>query len=186
MLAVPATTAKADLLPSLVGGNCGTTSQVFKAWGDARSYYFTSNGGFESGSNGWTLAGGARVVAENESFNLHGKADRSSLLVPDRGTATSPKLCIGLLYPGIRMVAKSPSGTGKARVRVIARGLLGVLAVLDGGTVTPGRAWAPTPVLSTLISNLNVPLGAKSIQLVIEATGDVQIDDIYIDPFLQR
>src|SRR5260221_9012433 len=50
---------------SLIGGNCGTSSTPFATWGDLRSYTFTNEGGFESGGTGWTLGGGARVVAGN-------------------------------------------------------------------------------------------------------------------------
>jgi hypothetical protein len=69
---------------------------------------------------------------------------------------------------------------------VIATGLLGVLSVLDGGTATVGTSWAPTPVFSTTFSQLNVPVGTKTIQLQITSTGNVQIDDIYIDPFVSH
>ena len=47
-------------------------------------------------------------------------------------------------------------------------------------------AWAPTPVFGTTLSQLNVPVGAKSVQIRISTTGSVRIDDIYIDPFQSR
>jgi hypothetical protein len=186
--AVAASAARAgNILSSattaLIGGNCGSTSQVFAAFGDQRSYYFTSDGGFEAGGAGWTFTGGAKVVAGNESYNLHSSADRSSLLIPNGGTATSPALCFGLLYPGIRMMA---SGSGTLRVQVVAHGLLGALSVLDGGTVAVNGGWAPTQEISTTLSQLNIPVGTKSIQIVLSSTGNVQVDDIYIDPFFSR
>ncbi|HWB23610.1 MAG TPA: hypothetical protein VG652_12080 [Gaiellaceae bacterium] len=185
-----AATAKAsllpNLLPSLIGGNCGATSTVFSPWGDERSYYFTASGGFESGAPGWTLTGGAQVVPGNDPFYLHGRADNSSLLLPSGATATSPSLCFGLLDPGLRFVAVSPSGTGSVHVQLVAHGLLGVLSVIDGGTVQVGSTWAPTTVFSTLGSQLDVPVGTKTIQVVLTSSGDVQIDDLYIDPFLMK
>jgi len=186
LAASAASTARADgglLLTSLIGGGCGSTAQVFAPWQDLRSYYFTSDGGFESGGAGWTLAGGAKVVAGNEPFYLHSRSDGNAVSIPAGGSATSPPLCFGLLYPGIRMVA---TGTGTLRVQVIANGLLGVLSVLDGGTATVGPSWAPTPVFNTTLSNLTAPLGTKSIQLRITTTGNVTVDDIYIDPFESR
>jgi hypothetical protein len=168
---------------ALIGGNCGSTSQAFAPFGDPRSYYLATDGGFEAGGTGWTFTGGTKVVAGNETYRLHGSNDRSSLLIPNAGTATSPALCFGLLNPGIRMMV---AGSGTLHVQILAHGLLGPLAVLDGGTFTVNGDWAPTPVFSTLLSQLNVPVGTKSIQIVLSATGNVQVDDIYIDPFCSR
>ncbi len=186
--AVAASSARAgsvlgSVTTALVGGNCGSTSQVFARFGDQRSYYFTADGGFEAGGAGWTFAGGAKVVPGNETYNLHSSSDRNSLLLPSGGTATSPSLCFGLLYPGIRMMT---SGQGTLRVQVVAHGLLGALSVLDGGTVTVDGGWAPTSTFSTTLSQLNIPVGTKSIQIVLSSTGTVQVDDLYIDPFLSR
>jgi hypothetical protein len=175
-----------SLTSTLIGGDCGATQTVFAPWGDSHSYYFTSNGGFESGSLGWTLTGGAAVVSGNEPNNVHAASDDHSLLIPSGATATSPELCFGLLTPGIRFFATAPSGPATIHVQVIATGLLGGLSFLDGGTVTVGSGWAPTSVFSTLLSQLNVPVGTKSIQLRITSTGPVQIDDIYIDPFISH
>jgi hypothetical protein len=185
---VAASTARAgnvlgSVTTALIGGNCGSTAPVFAPFGDQRSYYFTSDGGFEGGGAGWTFTGGAKVVAGNETFNLHSSTDRSSVLIPNGGTATSPALCFGLLYPGIRMMT---SGSGTLHVQVVAHGLLGALSALDGGTVAVNGGWAPTQVLSTTLSQLNIPVGTKSIQIVLSATGNVQVDDLYIDPFMSR
>jgi hypothetical protein len=187
VFAVSAATAKADLLQSLIGGGCGPTTTAFAQWGDSRSYYFTADGGFESGGAGWTLSGGAKVVAGNEPFYLHSATDNSSLLLPSGATATSPALCFGLLDPGLRFLAVAPSGSGTLHVQLVAQGLLGVLAVIDGGTIQVGSSWAPTEVFSTLGSQLNVPLGTKTIQVVLTSTsGDVQVDDLYIDPWMDK
>ena len=166
--------------------NCGSTSAVFSPWGDQHQYYFTSNGGFESGSGGWMLGGGATVVGGNEPFHLHSSQDGHSLLLPNGGVAASPWLCFGSNTPGIRFMAMSPSGSGSVHVRLVARGLLGLLAILDGGTVEVGPSWAPTIDFGTTFSQLNSALlGANAIQVVISASGNVQLDDLYIDPFTQ-
>ena len=183
---VLAATANADLLPSLLGGNCGTTSQPFAPWGDSAAYYLAGNGGFES-VGGWTLSGGAAVVAGNEPFYVHGKQDRSALLLPNGATATSGQVCFGLLNPGVRFFAMSPTGSGTVRVQLIAYGVLGPLATLDGGSVSAGKTWAPTPKLGTTLSQLNTVLGAKSIAIKLTAvSGSALVDDLYIDPFLAR
>jgi hypothetical protein len=178
--------ASADLAPSLLGGNCGATSQPFAPWNDSAAYYLAGNGGFES-AGGWALTGGAAVVAGNEPSYVHSKQDRSALLLPNGATATSGQLCFGLLNPGIRFFAMSPSGSGTVHVQVIANGLLGSLAVLDGGNVSVGKTWAPTAKLGTTLSQLNSLVGAKSISIKLTAVnGSVEVDDLYIDPFLAR
>jgi hypothetical protein len=178
--------ASADPAPGLLGGNCGPTSQPFAPWGDSGAYYLAGNGGFES-TGGWTLSGGAAVVAGNEPSYVHSKQDHSALLLPNGATATSGQVCFGLLNPGIRFFAMSPTGSGTVRVQVIAYGLLGALASLDGGTVSAGKAWAPTAKLGTTLSQLNTLLGAKSIAIKLTAVnGSVEVDDLYIDPFLAR
>jgi len=180
-----ATAAKADLLPGLLGGNCGSTSAVFAPWGDPLKYYFAPNGGFESGSTGWSLSGGARVVDGNEKFFVHSTRDSHSLLIPKGGSA-SINVCYGLTYPGFRFFAKSTGTSSKIRVRVVARSLLGILSILDGGGTTIGSDWAPATKISCLFSALVAPLGTKSMQIQIFADDDVLIDDLYVDPFLQR
>jgi hypothetical protein len=183
-IASTAGTARAGLLPILTGGNCGATTQPFAPFGDTASYYFTSNGGFESGSNGWTLSGGASVGSGNEPYYVHSRYDRSSLVIPDGGKALSPSLCFGTFYPGARFFASSPSGSGTVHVRVITRSLLGILSILDGGTYQVGSKWVPVQPVGTTFSQLAVLVGTKSMQLELTVTsGDVRVDDIYIDPF---
>jgi hypothetical protein len=108
------------------------------------------------------------------------------VLLPNRAVATSPTICFGTLTPGVKFVARSPSGNGKVRVQIRTRGLLGLLSVIDGGKIQLGKDWAPTPVMGTLGSQLSMLLNSKSIQIVFTAEGDVQFDDIYVDPFLQK
>jgi hypothetical protein len=175
--------ASAGTISSLTGSDCGSTSLPFAQWGDSASYYLINNGGFES-AGGWTLAGGAAVVSGNEPFHVNGAGDASSLRVPAGGSATSAASCFGLLNPGVRFFA---TGTGTVHVQVIVNGLLGQLAVLDGGSVAVGNSWAPSPKLGTTISQLNSLVGAKSIAFKLTASGgSALVDDIYVDPFLAR
>jgi hypothetical protein len=184
-LSASAATAHADLLPGLLGGNCGATAPVFAPWGDASGYYFASNGGFESGSTGWSLGGGSAVVSGGEPWYLSGYGSHS-LLVPTGGSAAIT-VCYGTTYPAFRFLVAGNGGPATVHVRVIARGLLGVLSVLDGGTFTAGDAWAPSPKLSTLFSALGAPLGTKSIQLQFTVeSGAANIDDLFVDPLLVK
>jgi len=190
LFAVCASAARADngssLLSSVVGGNCGATTTPFAPWGDNGSYTLAPGGSFEPGSPAWTLTGGAKVVSGNEPFHVNSSSDTSSLLIPAGGTATSGEICFGVLNPGFRFFATSTGGPATVHVQLIARGVLGALTVLDGGTANVGTTWAPTPVFSTLVSQLNVLGGSKSVELKITTTGNVQIDDVYNDPFCSR
>ena len=122
-------TTRAHADGGLLGGNCGSTTQAFAAWGDPSSYYFPANGGFENGASGWALSGGAAVVNGNEPFNLHSATDSHSLSIPAGGSA-STSLCFGVLYPSLRFVAAGSGAT--VHVTVSAQNLLGVVSTLDG------------------------------------------------------
>jgi hypothetical protein len=185
-LAATAGTAKAGLITGLLGGGCGATAPVFAPWGDWAGYYFAPNGGFENGSTGWSLGGGAAVVSQdNEPWYLAGFGSRA-LEIPTGGSAAI-NVCYGLTYPGVRFFVAGQDGPATVHVRVVSRSLLGILSVLDGGTFTAGQSWTPSPKLSTLFSALASPLGSKTMQLQFTVeNGTAQIDDLFVDPFLSK
>jgi hypothetical protein len=184
-VASTAGTAKAGLITGLLGGGCGTTAPVFLAWGDSAEYYLAPNGGFESGSTSWTLSGGATLASANEPWYLAGFGTHA-LQIPKGGSA-SVNACYGLTYPAVRFFVAGSGGPATIHVRVVARSLLGVLSILDGGTFTAGTTWAPSPKLSTLFSALAAPVGSKTMQLQFTVeSGTAQIDDLFVDPFLTK
>jgi hypothetical protein len=187
--AVPA--ANAGLIGNLLGGNCpssGTT--VFAPWQDYSSYYLAPNGGFESGTTGWSLSG-TSVVSGNEPFYASGT---HSLSLPSGSTATSPVVCLGPSDLVVRMFAADPSGTDSGlRVRVIWYGLLNqVLGISDFATLAPGGKWLPSSKINSS-GGLQVPLlpilGSTSARVQVTPLGAGsrwQIDDLYIDPWVNR
>jgi hypothetical protein len=185
-LAATAGTARAGLITGLLGGGCGATSPVFAPWGDWAAYYFAPNGGFESGSTGWTLGGGASVVTQdNEPWYLAGFGSHA-LEIPTGGSAAI-NVCYGATYPGARFFSAGQGGPATIHVRIVSRGLLGVLSVLDGGTFKTSESWTPSPKISTLFSALAAPLGTKSMQLQFTVeSGTAQIDDLFVDPLLSQ
>jgi hypothetical protein len=178
-------TAHAGLIGGLLGGNCPAAAPVFAPWGDFENYYFASNGGFEGGTSGWTVGGGAQVVTANEPWYLAGFGTHA-LQIPTGGSATV-NVCYGTTYPGIRFFAAGVGGNATIHVRVQAHSLLGILSVLDGGTFTAGTSWQPSPKVSSLFSALAAPLGTKTmtLQFTVES-GKAQIDDLFVDPFLSK
>ena len=97
----------------------GTIEYPFSGFGDANAYVLTPGGSFE-GSNGWTLTGGAAVVAGSESFGVHAASDSKSLSIPAGGSATSPATCVTKLDPTIRFFATGGSATSALQVDVFA------------------------------------------------------------------
>jgi hypothetical protein len=164
---------------------CGEISQPFAPFGDGANYYPVPNQGFEQAATGWTLTGGASVMADNEPWNVSGTGD-SALSLPPGSSATSPATCINLLAPRIRMFANGAGTDGPLRVQVVFHGLTGnLLGILNYGSFQPGDypTWEPS---GSVFSLLALPLATTSVQikLVPAAThGSWHVDDVYIDPF---
>jgi hypothetical protein len=191
LAASAAAPAKADLIGSLLTGNCPTSgTQVFAPWGDYASYFLAPNGGLELGSTGWSLNGGASVVSGNEPFLPTGT---HSLRLPSGSSAMSPVTCIGPKNLFVRMFGKDTGGTDSGlRVRVYWYGLLNkLLGFSDYTTFGAGGGWAPTSKLnSSSVPLLAVPLlGSTSARIQFTPLGSGsawQVDDVYVDPWLSR
>ena len=193
--AVPA--ANADLIGSvtnLVSGNCPSGgSQVFSPWGDGNYYLPAPNGGFESGSSGWSLSGGASVVGGNESFLATGT---HSLSLPSGSSALSPTVCLGTKQQYIRMFGKDLGGTDSGlRVRIYWYGLLNQLLGFSDYAVFPGGDdWAPTGAVRSgggLLAPLPILslVSSSSARIQITPLGNGsrwQIDDVFVDPCIGR
>jgi hypothetical protein len=178
-LASTAGTAKAGLF-----GGCGATAPVFAPWGDWSGYYFAPNGGFENGSSGWSLSGGAAVVTQNNEPWFVAGFGSHALQIPTGGKATI-NVCYGLTYPAVRFFAAGQGGDATIHVRVVSRSLLGIVSILDGGTFTVSQGWDPSPKVSTLLSAVASLVGTNSLQLQFTVeSGTAQVDDLYVDPFL--
>ena len=186
---VPA--ANAGLVSGLVGAalpSCGSTTRPFAQFGDGGSYCTLRNNGFENGSAGWTLSGGASVVADNEPWFVNGPG-RSALDLPPGASATSSPVPISLLDPYFRLFARSSAADGALRVQILFRGLTGNLTgVLNASDLSPSdyASWEPSGYVASLLA---LPLGTSSAQVVVTSragSGDWEIDDVFVDPWLNR
>jgi hypothetical protein len=175
------------LLPPPPATPCTTSSQVFSPWGDGAYYQLAPGGTFEPGSFPWLLTRGARIVEGNEPFFVAGAGHNRSLYLPSGSTAYSPPACFGLGHWNVRFFAvNTGSRYSTLRVSVVVQHLLGVLSILDGGTVSHTGVWQPSPKLGLLVSNLTSPLGGRSISFRFTPTGSGaawRIDDFYVDPW---
>jgi hypothetical protein len=190
LVALTTTTAPAN---AGLGVACpDPTSQAFQPWGDSANYAYAPNGGFESGTSGWAVSGGAKVVAGNQTFFTHGLGERYSLALPPGSSATSPPMCISLFSSKMRFFASNAgSSSSRLKVQVIynggTSGLLSavtkILGISDFGYVNAGGAWQPSPAIGMLSGTL--PLLTQSVQFRFtpaDRKGSWLIDDIYLDP----
>jgi hypothetical protein len=185
--ATPANAALGIACPS-------ATSQAFAPWKDYAAYVYAPNGGFESGSTGWSLAGGAKVVAGNSSFFTHGAGERYSLSLPAGSSATSPPMCISLFSSKMRFfAANAGSSKSKLKVQVIYGGGVGgllslvttTLGISDFGYVSAGPAWQPSSSIGMLSGTL--PLLTQYVQfrfVPADSNGSWLMDDVYLDPLV--
>jgi hypothetical protein len=182
-ITAPAASAGGSLLG--LNNDCGQTSQPFAQFGDQRNYTFGANGGLENGSAGWSM-GGAEITSGNETFFAHASSDRYSLALSPGDSALSPKLCMGTTSTVTRFFVRSSDG-GRVRVQVVLKNLLGqVLGILQVSDLSAGARWSPGPAILNLDSLLGL-LGVSSIQLKFTTlAGNVQVDDIYVDPWASR
>ena len=66
------------------------------------------------------------------------------------------------------------------------RSLLGVISILDGGTISMNSSWRPSPRVSLLLTNIGGLLTTKTISLQVHSDQRqrAQIDDVYVDPWV--
>ena len=162
-------------------------ARVFLPWADIAQYQFGPDGGFESGGDGWSLSGGAGVVAGNSSHHVHGADDTKSLSLPAGSSALSPTVCVGLEHPTLRFFSKKVSGSSllsSMTVSVRTQTALGAMLELPVGVVTPTGSWQPTLPM-TVVANLLPLLPGEYTPVQFRFTpliGDWRIDDVYVDP----
>lgn len=168
--------------------SCGATAQPFAQFGDYNSYFGFGNNGFESGSYGWKLSGGASVVSGNEPWYVNGFGSHS-LSIPAGATASSPLVCTALDAPDWRMFAHSAGANGSLRAQIVFYGLLGnITGILNVTSFSPDgyTTWTPS---SDVPSILSLPLATTYAQLRLTSTatsGTWQVDDVFVDPWANR
>ena len=167
--------------PASAATCAGKSSQPFSPWGDFNFYELAPNGTLES-TNGWTLTGGAKLVKGSEPFAVTGRLGQYSLSIPAGATATSPAMCIDEARPTFRFFGKAAQGAAASlRAEALAErpsqyAALGSVVRLAG--VGPRRPrWPPARGACCSTSK-----GTVAVRLRFTATGDWQIDDLFVDP----
>jgi hypothetical protein len=162
----------------------------FRAWNDTADYALAPAGDFEGDTSGWTLAGGAAVVAGNQPFDI-GTTGQASLRLPAGSSAVTAPMCIDSSYPHFRLFARN---TGRAKSTLKAEVLYltakgAVKGSAAGTVVAPGSDWLPTDSLKIDVTfDGTVADGAAPVVFRFTAGKDSvwQIDDLYVDPMMRR
>jgi hypothetical protein len=159
-------------------------TQPFAPWGDTSQYKLVPGGSFETGSAGWTLTGGARIVGGSEPFGATGSVGGSSVTIPAGGSVQSPFTCVDAAYPTFRFFGRNNGLLSTLLVQVVYRlPLLGQVPV-PVGTVALSGNWAPSaPMLTASVVTGLLSGGTTQVALRFTAlTGGTQIDDVFVDP----
>jgi hypothetical protein len=179
--------AEAGLIGTGPASGCGTASKAFAPWGDDANYVLVPGGAFEPGTAAWSMSGGARVVPGNEPFYVRSAADRNSLYLPSGSSVLSPTVCFGLGDWHARFFVRNVgSAQGSLKVDVAVKSLLGLVSILDGGSVSGTGVWAPSPRIGLTFTNLCSLLGVKAVAFRFRVVGSgaaFQVDDVYLDPW---
>ena len=173
-VALYAPAAQADLV-NINPCNGAALSTPFAPWADPSSYELAPGGDFESAD--WSLTGRAALVAGSDPFAATGTLGATSLSLPAGSSAQSPPTCVDAAYPTIRFFA---SGTGAMAIGVNYDGLY-----LPAGAAVVLGGWQPSPLMLTSSAlPAAVAGGTADVSLVLTTlTGNVRIDDVFIDPW---
>jgi hypothetical protein len=169
----------------------GAISQPFAQFGDDNHYFLSPGGDFESGAGEWA-DNGARVVADQEPWQVAGEGSQA-LNIPAGRSVVSSTMCVGIEHPTMRFFAHRSGGgllAVASQLLVTARveTSLGIVVEVPVGTVTSltnGTKWNKTPTQYVLASLLPLLPGEHTpIQFRFTAVGtsDWVIDDVFVDP----
>ena len=162
-------------------------SQPFRDMLDYNWYFRAPNGGFEDGTDHWTVTPGVRVTAgSNQTLLPQADDDRHALALPPLSSATSAPLCVEGTAPTMRIFARSTSFLpAVVAVTVVARRPGALPQVLATPTVSLAGGWQAPVALFRLPwigdEHTDVTVTITSVGLTT-----VHIDDVFIDPLRQR
>jgi hypothetical protein len=187
LAAMPAAASADTLSLGLDGCPARTTTQPFARWLDWSNYTLVPGGTFEGSLSGWKLTGGAKVVAGNETFNVHGAGEKLALSLPSGSSATTPAMCTAVLDPTLRYFAANDGGLlSLLTVQILYYPPGGGVITLPLGVNVGGAKWAPS--LPTIVAaNLLGVLDSGQAQVAFRFTptglgAKWRIDDVYLDP----
>ena len=145
------------------------------------------NAGLEDGATGWTLTGGANVVAGNEPWKIGGSWHRNALDLPAGSSAVTAPLCIDETYPHFRLFARNAGSLkGALKIEVLyfdTKGKVVNTKPYDYKPVSP--SWQPTGLVGINVFTPKTTVAAAPVAFRFTPTtkdAHFQIDDVYVDP----
>jgi len=162
-------------------------TQVFAPWKDKGYYQLAPEGGLEAGGSGWSLEGGAQLVADDGERLHEGEQEETAVLLPFGGSATSPPVCVDDTTPNFRVMIRN-LGAKDAKLRV---------TVTYEGTGKPVKAknndihsdtednWMPSPSLK-LETDKEEERIARITFTGKDPKTNYLVDDLYVDPFARH
>ena len=164
-----------------------TLSQTFAPLGDHGLYTPVRNAGLENGATGWTLAGGAAVVAGNEPWKIGGAADGHALDLPAGSSAvTAAALHRRDLPPLPAVRPQRRLAKGSSRSTSSTTTAKGNLSTPSPSTTRRRRPPGSRPARSASTSSGQDDRAAAPVAFRFTPTGKdaaFQIDDVYVDPW---
>jgi hypothetical protein len=188
----PSTASAGLLVQSAPNCDNGAVSQPFAQWDDDNHYFLSPGGDFENGAGEWA-DNGARVVGDQEPWQVAGNGSRA-LNIPAGRTVVSPTMCVGLEHPTMRFFAHRSGGgllgvASNLLVTARVETSLGLVLEVPVGSLSTltgnGVKWNKTPTQIVLASLLPLLPGEHTpIQFRFTAVGtsDWVIDDVFVDP----
>jgi len=161
--------------------------QVFAPWKDKGWYQLAPEGGLEGGGTGWTLEGGATLVADPGARTHEGAQEETAVNLPFGATATSPPVCVDETTPSFRfMIRNVGEKGGKLHVTVTYENTKKVTKARNSDVHSDSlEEWMPTPPLK-LDTGDEAERVARITFAAKDPKGAYLVDDLYVDPFARR
>jgi hypothetical protein len=168
-----------------------TIVNPFAAFSDTRDYVLAPQGSFENAlAPGWQFSPGVRISEGADGFNLGGAADRSSLTLPEGGTALSPAMCVDLNYLTFRFAHNALTDPDQAEISIevvypnTSRPEFKEMKHFDGrqGTHREGD-WLLSDDVDLQPDRGGSRWGGRLTLIKFKAlSGSWRIDDVFVDP----
>jgi hypothetical protein len=168
-----------------------TLTQAFAPFGDLGQYTPVDNAGLEDGTTGWTVGGGASVVADNEPWNVGADDGTSALDLPHGSSAVTAPICIDQTYPYFRFFAKKLNANNDGlRIDVLYLDSKGKVVQTKPVTYTTTAAdWQPSGTVNIGVFTAKSDVTAAPVAFRFTPTGaqgHFEIDDVFVDPWCRR
>ncbi|HEY3541338.1 MAG TPA: hypothetical protein VGK79_02245 [Gaiellaceae bacterium] len=180
---------QAAATPAATSRSACAGAAAFSQFGDDNRYSLLTNGTLETGGPA-RRAGKPKIALGNETFFLHAAGDQRSLPLRGGDSVAFHAACLPRLNPVFRFVARAGAGDGILKLQV-QYGPAKRLHAQTLGTLTSAdyADWAATPALPFLNGAARLVDQVKgNVWLVLTATGSAtwQVDDLYIDPYVNK